>query len=64
MAAGASGTPAGPTIPAHIRGRKKVAPNIKSEEDFPTLGGGPAPGQSDRWVVVQERLNEGKKLKP
>lgn len=38
-------TPSGPTIPAHLRGRKKAAPNITSEEDFPTLGGGAPPPQ-------------------
>jgi len=36
----------GPTLPAHIRNRKKTAPNIKSEEDFPTLSG--QPGGPDR----------------
>lgn len=47
-AAGASGgsTP-GPTVPAHIR-KKKNAPNLRSEEDFPTLGGGLPPMQTDR----------------
>lgn len=38
-------TPSGPTIPAHLRGRKKAAPNLTSEEDFPTLGGGAPPPQ-------------------
>lgn len=41
-AGGGPSTPSGPTIPAHLR-RKKVAPNITSEEDFPTLGGGGPP---------------------
>ena len=42
-------TQSGPTIPAHLRGRKKAAPNLTSEEDFPTLGGGaPPPQPQDR----------------
>ncbi|CAL1546959.1 unnamed protein product [Lymnaea stagnalis] len=29
--------------------KKKEAPNVNSEEDFPTLGGGPAPGKSQQY---------------
>lgn len=47
-AGGGASTPSGPTLPTHIRNRKKVAPNIKSEEDFPTLSGQPAQIQPDR----------------
>jgi hypothetical protein len=47
-AAGGGGATPGPTIPAHLR-RKKAAPNLRSEEDFPTLGGGPMPVQQDRY---------------
>lgn len=43
-AAGAAGSGAGPTIPTHLRKLKKNAPNLTSEEDFPTLGGGLQPG--------------------
>ena len=40
MRGGAGATPSEPTRPTPLR-RKKVAPNLQSEDDFPTLGGGP-----------------------
>ncbi len=34
--------------PMNSRWKKKIAPNLQSEEDFPTLGGGPGqPGLRD-----------------
>lgn len=42
-AGGAGSQASGPTLPAHLR-KKRAAPNLRSEDDFPTLGGGPMPG--------------------
>lgn len=57
-AAGGGGATPGPTIPAHLR-RKKAAPNLRSEEDFPTLGGGPMPVQQDSDPRSFERVQHG-----
>lgn len=57
-AAGASGASPGPTVPAHLR-KKKAAPNLKSEEDFPTLGGGTMPVQQDSDPRSFERVQHG-----
>lgn len=58
-AAAASGVAPSPTVPAHLR-KKKAAPNIKSEEDFPTLGGGgPGPAQHDSDPRSFERVQHG-----
>jgi len=56
-AAAAGTTPGGPTVPSHLR-RKKNAPNLRSEEEFPTLGGGapqgwPNDGDSRSFERVQ-----------
>lgn len=40
-AASSGASPGEPSRPSQLR-RKKVAPNIQSEDDFPTLGGGAA----------------------
>ncbi|XP_052254008.1 protein CDV3 homolog isoform X1 [Dreissena polymorpha] len=49
-AAGGTTTPSGPTVPSHLR-RKKEMPNLKSEEEFPTLGGNAPPIPVDRYVL-------------
>lgn len=58
---GGSSMPSGPTVPAHLR-RKRVAPNITSEQDFPTLGGGaPAPPPHDSDSRSFEKVHYGGK---
>ncbi|KAL4228466.1 hypothetical protein ACF0H5_011513 [Mactra antiquata] len=52
------GSTPGPTVPAHLR-KKKTAPNLKSEEDFPTLGGGPNPAQFDSDPRNFEKVQHG-----
>lgn len=60
-AGGGPVTPSGPTLPGHLR-RKKAAPNITSEEDFPTLGGGaPPPPPQDTDPRSFERVQYGGK---
>ena len=49
-AAGGTTTPSGPTVPSHLR-RKKEMPILKSEEEFPTLGGNAPPIPVDRYVL-------------
>lgn len=57
-AAAASGATPSPTVPSHLR-KKKVAPNIKSEEDFPTLGGAPGKPQPDSDPRSFEKVQHG-----
>ncbi|KAH3699907.1 hypothetical protein DPMN_074869 [Dreissena polymorpha] len=57
-AAGGTTTPSGPTVPSHLR-RKKEMPNLKSEEEFPTLGGNAPPIPVDSDPTTFERVQHG-----
>ncbi|XP_052804744.1 protein CDV3 homolog isoform X2 [Mya arenaria] len=57
-AAGGVTPSAGPTLPGHIR-KKKAAPNLRSEMDFPTLGGNTGPFQSDSDTRNFEQVQHG-----
>ncbi|KAK3106024.1 hypothetical protein FSP39_011195 [Pinctada imbricata] len=58
---GASASPSEPTRPTPLR-KKKVAPNLQSEEDFPTLGGGGGPGAEPSGGMSFEKVQSGNRM--